>query len=117
MKYVTIDDWHFKINDRKMKDFYASKMNKYDVRKGPKSLKEFSETLGFELGKPFEIYGKGSEAIFVIFGTANSATGYEIEFQDANNSLFAIIYPEDKCSFIDVEPSFLIGIVGYKLIL
>lgn len=116
MRCVDIEDWHFVINDTKMRHFYASQTSKYDVPKAPRSLNNFSRMLGFELDKPYEIYGEGSEATFVVFGSASSSTGYEIEFQDVNHCLFGIIYPGDRYNF-DAESSFLVGIVGYKSIL
>lgn len=116
MDHYIVDNWNFEIDRNQTQEFYSARTDKYNIKNCPKELSDFSELLGFALSKPLQVFGNGSEAIFTIFGTAQSSSGYEIEFHDSDHTLFAIIYPEQRTDSTDKTPVFLIGIIGYKWI-
>lgn len=116
MNCFQIDDWYFEVDTVLTDQFYKKVPMSSISKKYPESLNLFFEMLAIDLNKPYEICSNGSECIFVIFGSATSDTGFELEFRDEDTWVYVIVYPYDDCGIKELGPAFSIGIPNYKAI-
>jgi hypothetical protein len=112
-------DWDFCVDSKKTKEFYKNNSTKFtSVKSGPRDLQESLNSLGVDSRKPVIISSDRFEAVFVVYGTASSVTGFEIDFKDEQYYLSIVVLPNYDCDLdIKGEPVFSIGIEFFKVLL
>lgn len=90
------DDWRFDIDEKKTRDFYTN----ITFVQFPK-LKEifpntssFLEEMGVDIRKPIDFSEEyKDELTYIVFGTAKTTTGFELDFYEPQNFTSIVVYP------------------------